>query len=205
MHNMQEIKMRIFYGLVCGLATLILLSNPQSGTCMIVTIGCAICYELFMLDSNAKLLPYIPLTLCYIALCIFGWRQLLLRTSYSCIVAILAIIWSIDVGGYAFGKLFGRRRVLPQLSPGKTYAGYFGAIVCASIAHVCARYLDTGCTNLECVAIIATAIAGDLVGSLLKRIKGVKDSSNLIPGHGGVLDRFDSFLPVGYLLQMLMT
>ncbi len=117
------------------------------------------------------------------------------------------ILWSCDVGAYIFGRLFGRKgkhKLFPSLSPKKTWEGFFGGILCALItAYILyqtlffpGKYYLSHC--LAMAAIIAVfAVWGDLVESQLKRSFQIKDSGNLIPGHGGFLDRFDaSFLAI---------
>ncbi len=100
-----------------------------------------------------------------------------------------------DIGGFVFGKAFGRRRVAPSVSPGKTLAGFLGAVLVTTVVGAELRFL-TPFGALEAAgfgALIGLAgILGDLCVSALKRDVGVKDSSQFIPGHGGVLDRVDS-------------
>jgi phosphatidate cytidylyltransferase len=117
----------------------------------------------------------------------------------------LAIIVS-DSGQYYTGRAFGRRPLAPSISPKKTMEGAIGGVVVATLAMmIVGRYVFT--SPLWLLALLGAAIAllgivGDLFESLLKRSAGVKDSSNLIPGHGGVLDRIDSWLfaaPVYYV------
>jgi phosphatidate cytidylyltransferase len=121
--------------------------------------------------------------------------------------------WASDIGGYAAGRTLGRRRLIPSVSPGKTVEGSVGAIVAAAgvtagyAAWVLPRVAQLGFAPgralLFGVLVSVVAQLGDLVESLLKRDAGVKDSSALIPGHGGVLDRVDSLLfvlPTSYLL-----
>ena len=125
------------------------------------------------------------------------------------------LTWASDIGAYAVGRLVGRRKLIPSISPGKTVEGAVGALVTCVV--VCWLYVTfvlrpaaqltispTGIV-LFALAISATAQIGDLAESLLKREAGVKDSSQILPGHGGILDRFDSLLfvlPVAYLLLM---
>jgi phosphatidate cytidylyltransferase len=121
--------------------------------------------------------------------------------------------WASDVGAYFAGRAVGGRRLIPSVSPGKTVAGAVGGVVLAALVVVAYERLALrpyaqlafapGRALVFGVAVSAAAQLGDLVESLLKRDAGVKDSSHLIPGHGGVLDRVDSLLfvlPVSHLL-----
>jgi phosphatidate cytidylyltransferase len=125
------------------------------------------------------------------------------------------LTWASDIGAYAVGRVAGRRKLIPSVSPGKTVEGAVGALVTCVV--VCWLYvalvlrpfaqltIPPAGIVLFALAISATAQIGDLAESLLKREAGVKDSSRIIPGHGGVLDRFDSLLfvlPVAYVLLM---
>ncbi len=129
------------------------------------------------------------------------------------------LVWAADVFAYFGGKAFGKRKLAPTISPGKSWAGvYTGAVGVAVVALVW-RWVDTnwavdspsiytqlftqhpvlGWLALMCLT--AMSVVGDLLESLVKRSAGFKDSSNLLPGHGGVLDRVDALLPV---LPMVM-
>ncbi len=123
------------------------------------------------------------------------------------------VTWSTDTGAYMFGRLFGRRKLIPSVSPAKTLEGALGGLLVAVLfAWLYVTFLLKPFAQLSVLplgivvfglTIAATAQLGDLVESLLKRDAGVKDSSKLLPGHGGFLDRFDSLLfvlPVAYLL-----
>jgi phosphatidate cytidylyltransferase len=131
------------------------------------------------------------------------------------LVAVLPIllVWATDIGAYTFGRMFGKRKLMPSVSPGKTVAGAVGGLVLTVI--VCLLYVrfllmpyaQLGFTLAGAVLFgIIVSVAGqtgDLAESLLKREAGVKDSSTLLPGHGGILDRFDSLLfvlPIAYLV-----
>jgi phosphatidate cytidylyltransferase len=125
----------------------------------------------------------------------------------------LMVTWCNDTGAYFVGRAFGRAKLMPSVSPGKTWAGAYGgaaagllatwmiaAYVLPPLAHVTLRPLAVVVIGL---ALSAVSQIGDLVESMLKREAGVKDSSHLIPGHGGVLDRIDALifvLPVAYVL-----
>lgn len=125
----------------------------------------------------------------------------------------LVITWLTDVGAYLVGRTFGKRKLMPSVSPGKTIVGSVGGLTFAVIAswlYVTFLLEPYAHLSMRPVTVIAfgflisvAAQTGDLAESLLKREAGVKNSSGLIPGHGGILDRIDSLLfalPAAYLL-----
>lgn len=109
------------------------------------------------------------------------------------------LVWGADIGAYLTGKRFGQRRLAPVVSPGKTWEGVLGGAALGGGACI-GGLAVTGVLDWTWVAVtlvlFAVSIFGDLMESLLKRAHGVKDSGSLLPGHGGVLDRIDSVLPV---------
>jgi phosphatidate cytidylyltransferase len=117
----------------------------------------------------------------------------------------LLIVWLADSGAYFAGRAFGRRKLAPTVSPGKTWAGLWGGLaVCIVLALITAHLRQLPALSLLLVTVVAGlfSVVGDLTESLCKRYAGVKDSGNLIPGHGGVLDRFDSLLAAAPLLML---
>ena len=116
------------------------------------------------------------------------------------IMLLLLIVWSADTGAYFAGRTFGKRKLAPNISPGKTIAGLFGGLVAAPLVAFLAADLMP-ITSLEPTRLIPLAlvtalvsVGGDLLISLHKRTSGFKDSGALLPGHGGILDRVDSLL-----------
>lgn len=112
----------------------------------------------------------------------------------------LSLVWIADIGAYFSGKKFGKNKLAPHISPGKTKEGLVGAVVATSLYTLLASYyfdLDTErATLLLLLSVILTfiSVTGDLYFSFLKREAGLKDSGNILPGHGGILDRIDSVL-----------
>ncbi len=113
------------------------------------------------------------------------------------------LIWGADIGAYFSGKAFGKRKLAPRVSPGKSWAGFFGGMATSvAIAILMALYWGspvlmslTGVAYAAaCVGIAMVSVLGDLTISMFKRHRDIKDSSNLLPGHGGFLDRIDSLL-----------
>lgn len=110
----------------------------------------------------------------------------------------LVLVWAMDVGGYFFGKRFGRRKLAPQVSPNKSWEGFAGGALLGAIVSLAGMPLLglSGAGALQ-FALLGTLVAmasvvGDLTESMFKRQSGIKDSGALLPGHGGLLDRLDS-------------
>ena len=112
----------------------------------------------------------------------------------------LLIVWAADSGAYFIGVRFGKNKLAPRISPGKSWEGFFGGLLATLLlATVALSFLGLSWTSLPGILLLTAvtalfSVAGDLFESLLKRHAGTKDSSDLIPGHGGVLDRVDSLL-----------
>ena len=118
--------------------------------------------------------------------------------NYRFFIFFLLLIWTSDIGAYFFGIFLGRNKLFKRLSPNKTWEGSFGGFFLVFFINFLLFFYFKNLVFLECLIlsllIIITGTYGDLIESLLKRIVNIKDSGNLIPGHGGFLDRFDSFL-----------
>jgi phosphatidate cytidylyltransferase len=131
------------------------------------------------------------------------------------LLAAMALVWVADVAAYFAGRAFGRHKLAPQISPGKTWEGVAGALIGVVLYGSAVVFLSpmSGRIPLPMFGVIgllllltALSVVGDLFESLLKRHAQIKDSSQLLPGHGGVLDRIDSLtstLPIVAMLAML--
>lgn len=123
------------------------------------------------------------------------------------LLLVFLMTWAHDVGGYIFGKIFDGPKVWPSVSPNKTWAGIGGGIFLGIVVNwACGLFEESGMPSLGLLAIILLnfiGISGDLLESKIKRIYNQKDSGNLIPGHGGVLDRFDSFHAINLAMLIM--
>lgn len=130
---------------------------------------------------------------------------------YSIILGIIFMIWANDTGAYLFGMSLGKNKLFERISPKKTWEGAFGGLITSIIlAWIIAGFFDrislTDWLVLS-VIVVVSGNYGDLVQSMLKRNLDVKDSGSILPGHGGILDRFDSLLlaiPFSYVYLQLV-
>jgi phosphatidate cytidylyltransferase len=132
------------------------------------------------------------------------------------IIWLFVVVWSADIGAYFVGRAYGRRKLARAVSPGKTWEGAVGGLVCSVVLATglvgivpVLRMVPLSLTGwaLLAFALGAISIVGDLFESVLKRETGAKDSGALLPGHGGLLDRIDALLaalPTFALFALLM-
>ncbi len=124
---------------------------------------------------------------------------------------LLSVVFASDTGAFYFGRFFGKRRLHPSVSPGKTWEGAVGGMLCSLIpVYIFQAFFHVGKVSVFFLALALAAVGqiGDLAESLLKRSCGVKDSGGILPGHGGVLDRIDGVLfaaPVLYVYLAWVT
>lgn len=133
-------------------------------------------------------------------------------TGRNLLLAVVLGTWASDIGAYVFGRMFGRRKLAPSISPGKTVEGFIAGVVLGTLAAWWTLYAEQTIDRFDGIVVgIAVALAaplGDLLESFIKRDVGVKDSGRLLAGHGGMLDRIDALLlsaPAAYAALALVS
>ena len=129
------------------------------------------------------------------------------------VLFLLILIWAADIGAYFAGKFFGKNKLCPNVSPGKTLEGVYGGIALTQVVAITYVYITTQTPLLNDFLIFSflallvslVSVLGDLFESVLKRIAEVKDSGNILPGHGGLLDRIDSLTSSAPIFFILFT
>jgi len=151
--------------------------------------------------TRPRQLPWIVLGTLYIgAACLsLLWLRELPAQGRDLVFWLLAVVWATDIGAYFAGRGIGGPKLAPKISPNKTWAGLIGGALSAALVGVLAAGFHVGDAMLLVVGGMVLAVVaqgGDLLESWCKRRFGVKDSSHIIPGHGGILDRVDGLLAV---------
>lgn len=173
-----------------------------------------VCFKGALPQTLLKKISVILLGILYIFLGFFGLFGILQHSSFT-LMGVFLMIWGSDTGAYLVGNLLKGPKLWPSVSPGKTWSGFVGGFLTSvGVGYILYKsynwpdLMDLPLTTpkgvLGVIALIAFAAPfGDLLESWVKRRFQIKDSSHLIPGHGGILDRLDSLLSVGLLLLMI--
>jgi phosphatidate cytidylyltransferase len=197
----NELSLRTLTGVVLILAALLV--SLQGGyilAIVVAAIATLMFYEWTRLTRGWGALWYIGGVVYALlpALALLWIRE---RGGIDLLLWTFIVTWSTDIGAYFTGRRFGRRKLAPTISPGKTVEGLYGGIAAATLlggAWAFATHLGAALFALAPVLAIA-AQAGDLFESAIKRRAGAKDSGAWLPGHGGALDRLDGLVPVAVL------
>ena len=202
--------------LVSGMLLLVSLAagdESRWGDVVLAICGAATCFWVFMAPPWLAF-RWKPAS--RLAMAVVGWIALigtwvalvsLQARSPWLVLAAMAVVWIADTAAYFAGRAFGRHKLAPQISPGKTWEGVYGALAAVAVYAVALVPLagaagHSGAVSPVAVglwvacalALVALSVEGDLFESLLKRHAEVKDSGRLLPGHGGILDRIDALL-----------
>lgn len=222
----HDVTPRTLPGLILDIigVTLITLipSFPELGACLwLVVLICRLVAELYLHSGHPlNNLAHSLMTQLYIGLPMGGMVLLTYLAGWSYILlAIFLLIWINDTGAFLVGSLIGKHRLFERISPKKSWEGFLGGLVLDIIAAICfciyiprAFPLPSSLWVYIVLAIVVSLFStwGDLIESMIKRELKIKDSGNIIPGHGGILDRIDSLLLVipaslvYYFLLMLL-
>lgn len=159
--------------------------------------------------TRSRNIGFLFIGLIYTALAAYSLTVLRHIYGWEIIYLLFGLVWVGDIAAYFTGRLLGKHKIAPNISPGKSWEGLAGSIVatCALSGWALAwhnHYLPTASAMLIGVGFAMLGLFGDLIESLLKRKAGVKDSGTLIPGHGGLFDRIDGLIPCAILAAVLL-
>lgn len=127
------------------------------------------------------------------------------------ILYVFCVVWVADIGAYFAGRAFGKAKLAPRVSPGKSWAGVWGGLAAVGVFAAVASMLASASGSDTLLLVVASLITGlvsvlgDLLESMLKRFRGIKDSSQLLPGHGGIMDRIDSLTAAIPVFALIIT
>lgn len=220
-NNIEDVTINRFISTVAGVYLFLAISAVNSGFVQtnavfmpyLLTIIYLFVSELYTKNKNAVHdLSYTMLGQMYVALPLSMINVLAFRTAtdgnihfyYLLPLSVFIFLWTNDTGAYCVGSLFGKHKLFPRISPAKSWEGSIGGGVLVLVAAFLVSLLDQNHGNLSGLntlqwlglGLVVTVFGtwGDLVESLIKRTLGIKDSGTILPGHGGMLDRFDSSL-----------
>lgn len=187
---------------------------PQDDWIAVIWLLLAIMLFITVATKNRETIDHAALGFLGVIYIGFGFYYMMVtRLEYGLALTMLVFVsvWMSDIGAYFAGRAFGRTKLWPSISPNKTVEGAIGGVVVAVAFAVCWAWvrpedLAAGEALLLGLAAAIAGQSGDMIESALKRVRNVKDSGKLLPGHGGVLDRVDSWLlvfPIVHVLQIL--
>tara|TARA_B100000963_G_scaffold52245_1_gene40352 strand:+ start:234 stop:887 length:654 start_codon:yes stop_codon:yes gene_type:complete len=217
---MSEILKRIIFGAIYVAIMWFGTSYSElSFNILFLSLGLWSLYEMWKLrEGKSKLIAFLYVITPFFLIQLFGMAD----TDYpkntfnpSIILLMFILTWTFDTFAFIVGVKFGKNRILPSVSPKKSWEGFIGGLIfCVLAGFISQHYFKDYFENISYITIIIlsfilpfTATIGDFIESYYKRQAGVKDSGTLIPGHGGILDRMDAFMitiPVIYILINLI-
>lgn len=197
-----ENKKRLIFGLIfISILWFATIYSVISCSILFSIIGLVCMYEMYQLRiGKTKLIPLIYIITPFILIQILIWKYLSINVFNSIvwmpevILYLFALTWTFDTFAYIFGVKFGKHKILPSISPKKSWEGFIGGLIFTTILAIFIFGENINKILMYSVLIPISATLGDFIESYYKRKAMAKDSGNLIPGHGGMLDRMDSFL-----------
>lgn len=197
-----ENKKRLFFGLIfISILWFATLYSVASCSILFSIIGLICIYEMYQLRiGKTKLIPLVYIITPFILIQILIWKYLSINIYDNIvwmpevILYLFALTWTFDTFAYIFGVKFGKHKILPSISPKKSWEGFIGGLIFTTILAIFIFGENINEILMYSVLIPISATLGDFIESYYKRKAMAKDSGNLIPGHGGMLDRMDSLL-----------
>ena len=173
---------------------------------LILTLMCIDIANMKILSLKKKYLFFYEV-LCFVTINLFIISIVSIDNLSKIIIEIIFLIWIFDTFSYLGGKLFGGKKLIPKISEGKTYSGLLSGLFASILVSQLYIYLNYQ-INIEFLFyttfIIITSFIGDLLASLFKRSVNIKDTGLIIPGHGGIIDRMDSFILVFFFFGLYL-
>jgi phosphatidate cytidylyltransferase len=198
-----DLRLRFASALVLGpLALACVWYGGIAWLLIVAAAGIGVCWEWVQMSRREPGAMAAGLVYTGLAILVLGWLRMDHNGGRAILLFLLFVVWSSDVGAYVAGRIFGGRKLAPSISPGKTWSGAAGGLAAAILVGVVGALSWRGPVLPAILAAIALGVAsqlGDLLESGAKRRFGVKDSGNLIPGHGGLLDRLDGLIAAALL------
>lgn len=205
---MNELVTRSISGII--FIAILLLGTTYSQTSFIIlylTLASISIYEMWNILEKKSILPLVFVTLPFILLIsLTGFKN---DFDPLLVLYILILTWTFDSFAYLFGSRYGRNKILPKISPKKSWEGFFGGYISTLIiSFILMNYQAKLLEEYIIIAFIlpVTATFGDLIASYYKRKSNVKDYGKIIPGHGGIIDRLDAIfitIPVVFIIKMI--
>ena len=201
-------SLRLLYvAIIAGLIATVVFAFPEN-TLQVLQVACVWWFLAFIWTLLFPTpIPHVVRWICgaFVLVPLFVALLLLYGLGPRLMLFALLIVWAADIGAYFAGKQFGRVKLAPSISPGKTWEGVFGGLLMVIVLSAIwgqSQGLPLAVLVPFCIAVAALSIVGDLTVSMFKRTAGVKDSGSLFPGHGGVLDRVDSIAAAAPLFAL---
>ncbi len=204
MKRLNDLFLRSSTGLLfCSVVVGSFFWQPPLFSLLMALAGIIMVYEWYRLSTTKRVLMATPVYPIAPTLFIIFLNQN--GDSRHLLIYLFSIIWAFDTGSYIFGCVIGRTKIAPMISPGKTWEGVAGGLVFALLVFYAVYFIrcytlatlphiDPFAHSVLVIGICALGLSGDLFESAMKRSAHVKDSGSLLPGHGGLLDRFDAIL-----------
>lgn len=213
--NSASLRLRLFSALVLmPLVLWIIWTGEVAFALMLLAAAGITLYEWASMARRMALpMLFIPIGVFYVLVSYASYYLLREQYSFELTMACMVLVWASDSGAYFTGKIVGGPKLAPHVSPNKTWAGFFGAMLAPALVAGLWLFLH-GVEDrpamvyafgfLAGAAMGAIGQGGDLLISMMKRRSGLKDSGHLIPGHGGILDRIDSLMPNAVFFYLIV-